>query len=76
MRAKVAQWNGSSWSPLSSGMNGDVYALTVVDGTLYAGGGFTTAGVTSASSIAQWNGSIWSVLGTGIKSAHLDTTAI
>jgi hypothetical protein len=40
----IAQWDGSSWSALGSGMNNDVNALAVSGGTLYAGGGFTTAG--------------------------------
>jgi len=40
----IAQWNGSSWSPLGSGMNAEVAALAVSGSTLYAGGAFTTAG--------------------------------
>jgi hypothetical protein len=40
----IAQWNGSSWSALGSGMNGAVSALAVSGSTLYAGGNFTTAG--------------------------------
>ena len=71
---QIAQWNGSSWSALGSGMNGswsggngDVLALAVSGSTLYAGGGFTTAGGNSATGIAQWNGSSWSALGSGIS---------
>ena len=71
----IAQWNGSSWSPLGSGISGVgsdgygpyVYALAVSGGTLYAGGDFTTAGGSAANDIAQWNGSIWSPLGSGIS---------
>jgi len=62
----IAQWNGSGWSPLSPGMNGDVLALAVSGGTLYAGGQFTTAGDTNANYIAQWNGTNWSPLGPGM----------
>jgi hypothetical protein len=62
----IAQWNGSSWSPLGSGINGNVEALAVSGGTLYAGGNFTTAGGIVANSIAQWNGSSWSALGSGM----------
>ena len=39
----IAQWNGSSWSALGSGMGGAVpfvAALAVSGGTLYAGGDF------------------------------------
>jgi PKD repeat protein len=41
------------WSPLGSGMNNTVWALTVIDNELIAGGGFTTAGDVSVSHIAQ-----------------------
>jgi len=53
------------WSPLASGMNGRVYALTVYDGKLIAGGAFTTAGGVAANHIACWDGSNWSPLGSG-----------
>ena len=65
----IAQWNGSSWSALGSGMNGSVNALAVSGGTLYAGGSFTTAGGVAANNIAQWNGSSWSALGSGMNSS-------
>ncbi len=69
----VAKWNGSTWSPLGSGLGGtypEVQALAVFnDGSgdaLYAGGSFTTAGGVAASCIAKWNGSTWSPLGAGV----------
>ena len=40
----IAQWNGSNWGPLGSGLNYQANALAVSGGTLYAGGAFTTAG--------------------------------
>jgi len=69
----IAQWNGSSWSALGSGMNGGVgvgpavSALAVSGTNLFAGGQFTTAGGVSASYIAEWNGSSWSALGSGLS---------
>jgi hypothetical protein len=67
----IAKWDGSSWSALGSGMGGgngfsSVYALTVLGGTLYAGGNFSTAGGNAANYIAQWDGSSWSALGSGM----------
>jgi hypothetical protein len=44
LAANIASWDGSSWSPLGSGMNNDVFALAVYDNKLIAGGDFTTAG--------------------------------
>ena len=64
----IAQWNGSSWSALSSGLNGYVYALAVSGNVLYAGGYFTSAGGVAATNIAEWNGSSWSALGLGLNS--------
>lgn len=72
----VAQWDGSSWSPLGSGMTAPlgytpaVHALAVSGGTLYAGGYFTTAGGNAANYIAQWNGSRWSALGSGMAGGY------
>jgi hypothetical protein len=62
----IAKWNGITWSPLGSGMDGSVSALAVSGSDLYAGGGFTTAGGSPANSIAKWNGISWSPLGSGI----------
>jgi hypothetical protein len=72
----IAQWNGSSWSPLGSGVNGEVSALAVEGSTLYAGGHFTTAGGSAANSIAQWNGNIWSSLGSGMSGGYVDALAV
>ncbi len=58
----IAAWDGSSWSALGTGTNGQVKALAVYNGTLIAGGAFTTAGGNSANRIAQWDGDTWSAL--------------
>ena len=62
----VAEWNGSAWLPLGSGLNEAVLALAVSGTNLYAGGSFTEAGGVAATNIALWNGSAWSALGSGI----------
>ncbi|NOY89466.1 MAG: hypothetical protein GXO93_08810 [FCB group bacterium] len=69
----IAAWDGSSWSPLGSGMSGSdgfgpsVFALTVYNNKLIAGGKFTAAGGVAANKIAAWNGSSWSPLGSGMS---------
>ena len=63
----IAQWDGSVWSPLGSGISGQVNALALDEsGNLYAGGVFTSAGGVSATNIARWDGNVWSPLGSGI----------
>jgi hypothetical protein len=64
----IAKWDGSSWSPLGSGMGGahpTIEDLAVSGSDLYAGGRFTTAGGVSANNVAKWDGSTWSALGSG-----------
>ena len=64
----VAKWNGSTWSPLGSGVSAVSFAsyqvpvssLAVSGSDVYAGGAFTTAGEVPANRIAKWNGSNWS----------------
>jgi hypothetical protein len=65
----IVRWNKSTetFSAMGTGMNQRVWSMVVSpDGTLYAGGSFTTAGGTSANRIASWNGSSWSALGSGL----------
>jgi hypothetical protein len=72
---RIGKWDPGApgqWSPLGSGMNADVYALTVFDDgsgpALYAGGIFSTAGGTPANQIAKWVPGApgqWSPLGSG-----------
>ncbi|HUK63073.1 MAG TPA: FlgD immunoglobulin-like domain containing protein, partial [Dongiaceae bacterium] len=46
-----------------------VFALTVYDGYLIAGGTFVTAGGTTVNEIARWTGSSWVPLGGGMNGA-------
>jgi hypothetical protein len=51
---RIAQWNGSSWSAMGSGMNAVVYALIGFDGDLIAGGTFNIAGGNVSAYWARW----------------------
>ncbi len=63
----VARWNGSTFTPLGTGMVGaSVDALVTLDnGDIVAGGAFVAAGGTAANNIARWNGTAWSPMGGG-----------
>jgi hypothetical protein len=64
---RIATWNGSAWSGLSSVSsaatqidNGGVYAIAVSGSKVYAGGTFQDAGGdANADYLAVWNGSTW-----------------
>jgi outer membrane protein assembly factor BamB len=64
---RVAEWNGSNWIPLGSGVDNIVYALAFYNGSLYAGGQFTTADGTAANGLAKWDGNQWSEVGGGVS---------
>ncbi len=72
--AKVARWDGQSWSALGTGIGaatGDpfpavVQALATFQGSLYAAGTFTRAGSIETRGIARWNGAEWSDVGGGL----------
>ncbi len=66
----IAKWNGTQWSNLGAGVDGDypvVYALAGFDdgsgSALYAGGWFSLTGVLQAKYIAKWDGTAWRALG-------------
>ena len=66
----IARWNGSSWTPLGSGLDSPVDALLVFDDgsgpAIYAGGGFTVPlGGFGANNLAKWDGASWTALGSG-----------
>ncbi|MGC3970481.1 MAG: hypothetical protein QM775_25035 [Pirellulales bacterium] len=64
----IARWNGTTWSPLGTGVNDYVYALTVLaNGDVIAGGAFTLAGGVNVGGIARWNGAAWSSLAYGFQ---------
>jgi hypothetical protein len=57
----IASWNGTSWSTVGPGLNGDVHAIAYHAGKVYVGGTFTNAGGNpDADFLAVWDGSHWS----------------
>jgi len=73
----VAEWNGSAWSALGTGMSGGTassYVNTLAcdsAGNLFAGSGFTQAGGLAANYVAEWVGSTWSALGSGMSGSSV-----
>ncbi|MCH8902630.1 MAG: T9SS type A sorting domain-containing protein [Bacteroidetes bacterium] len=65
----VVNYDGSSWTSLSSGTNGFVRALEPFGSNLYVGGDFTTAGGTTVNYLGKWDGAVWSALGAGLDSS-------
>jgi hypothetical protein len=55
----IASWDGSTFSPISTGLTGGDYPRVLVvkciDGRLIVGGRFTTAGGVPANNIAEWS---------------------
>lgn len=66
--ANIAQWNGSSWSAVGSGVNGTVSKIIVdsINNELYVSGEFTIAGGISVNGQAKWDtrNQAWSAIPT------------
>jgi hypothetical protein len=66
----IAKWDGSSWSSVGNGVNGQVWTMTAFDDgygpALYVGGDFNGASGVAAYEIAKWNGN-WSAAGNGLN---------
>jgi hypothetical protein len=60
---RIAVWSGSNWAAVSSSTeqidNGEVFAIAVSGGKVYAGGAFTSAGSSGADNLAVWDGASW-----------------
>lgn len=68
----IAEWNGSTWSPLGPSMSGfagnRVRAFEHYTGELVVGGDFNTVDGKNANGIARWNGTRWRRFGSGFGS--------
>jgi hypothetical protein len=83
--ARVAQWNGTNFNALGTGMSGgDVFALAAFDDDaagpnperLYAAGSFTSASGATANRIARWNGNAWEALPGGGLNSQVNTLCV
>ncbi len=63
---RVARWDGREWFAMQ-GFDGDVHALAVLDGTVYAAGVFGSSASTSVSYLAQWRLGAWQGLQGGVN---------
>jgi hypothetical protein len=69
----IVRWDGSAWHSFTSGgqpgvqapFGTQVFALTVFNGDLIAGGNFATAGGQTVNNIARWDGAAWHPLSSG-----------
>jgi hypothetical protein len=73
---QIYRRDGGVWSALSGpgggDLDGDIRALTVFGGDLYAGGGFSEVGGVTVNGVVRWDGTDWAALtgssGTGVNS--------
>jgi hypothetical protein len=67
--SNIARWDGTGWSAVGGGVDGQVEGLEVFDDgngpALYAAGSFATAGGVPAAFVARWDGQAWSAVGDG-----------
>lgn len=63
----LARWNGTAWSSIGSGVDGEVRALAALPGGGFVVGGlFAHAGGAPAQRVARFDGQHWSTLGAGL----------
>ena len=71
----LKKWDGLAWSNVGSGIGGAgafVTTLKVLNGELWVGGSFATAGGLTANGIASWDGISWSIPGgSGLNSSGI-----
>ncbi len=72
--SNIAVYDSSGWSPLGSGVNGEVRSVASSGNLVYVGGSFSRAGPIAASNIAVWDEQTlsWSALGSGLSGPVTD----
>ena len=59
----VAKFDGTTWTTMGAGVNGDIFAIIQYNLGIVVGGNFSLAGGNSAENIAIWDGSTWTAPG-------------
>jgi len=65
----VAVWDGTSWSGVGKGVDGEVFDILELNGKVFVAGDFSYAGKSTESEgvpavrIAKWDGTKWSAMG-------------
>jgi trimeric autotransporter adhesin len=74
--SNIARFDGTTWSPLTSGTDRRVTALLAAsDGTLVVAGDFNAAGGLSTRGAARWNGSAWTPMSLGNVTPNINALA-
>lgn len=56
---RIARWNGTAWSALGTGLNGNGSAVTSAGGDILVGGAFTMAGCNASPYFARYRNTVW-----------------
>jgi len=72
----IASYDGSTYAPVGDGLgvggNGNVFALAVHAGELYAAGSFALPGVPTLVDLARFDGQAWHAVDTAISGGSID----
>ncbi len=60
---RIAEWNGTRWAPLGTGLDEDVRALTTYNDELFAAADYADGMGADSNYIARWNGATWTAIG-------------
>lgn len=56
---RIARWNGTTWSPLDNGLNGNGTSVVSAGGDILVGGAFTMAGCNASPYFARYRNTVW-----------------
>ncbi|HYF61630.1 MAG TPA: hypothetical protein VD886_02385, partial [Herpetosiphonaceae bacterium] len=71
----ISRLDNGVWTSLPGVFSGVVNTLASIDGSLYAGGTFSSIGVVRARTVARWDGATWTGLG-DLQISEVKTLAV